>query len=267
MTDTITPAVAGNTPPLDGERPPSSAGRAVSRDTTSNSVTHVAEYTIMIGKTAEQRAEAAAEELAAEGLTVTARAVRGLAHVETKVAAAAARAWNAREAQAGAVPAMPKSLVVRMEGLWREAVQTARVEHQAERDGWAANLKTVEDERDEAFDEVTGIQNELVLAANRIAELEKTVQKDAAAAEQVRKTLAEAEARAAKAQAATAAAEGVASGLREALAAVQHKDQRRAAVDSGAGVGAPTDDTRDVTGPLAGTPTASTPSTPSWQRP
>ncbi|MBK8460146.1 MAG: DNA-binding protein [Micropruina sp.] len=170
----------------------------------------------MAEHTPEERAAAAAEELAAEGFPVTARAVQQRAQVGMGVASPAARDWNARQAHTRKVPPLPDSVAVRVQGLWREAIEAARAEHQAERDGWASQLKNVEDERDGALDEASGAQQELDRANAHISELEVIV-------EQIRGMTAEAERRAVASEARAAAAEGVAVGLREALTALSPK--------------------------------------------
>ncbi|MBS1673148.1 MAG: DNA-binding protein [Actinobacteria bacterium] len=172
--------------------------------------------------TVQQRAEAAAEALAAEGSPVTARTVRQRARVNMSVAAAVARAWNEREAESREVPAMPDAVLARMEGLWREAVAAARDEHQAERDGWAAQLAAVEAERDalgEDVDRAEAERDEAVAAAeelgeelrSRISDLERQLEAE-------RASLATAAAATAAAEGRAAAAEGVAEGLREGVA-------------------------------------------------
>lgn len=170
----------------------------------------------MTEQTPEERATAAAEALAAEGFPVTARAVQQRAQVGMNVASPVARDWNARQALARKVPPLPDSVAVRVQGLWREAVEAARAEHDAERDGWAAQLKNFEDERDGALDEARSAQQELDRANARISELEGVV-------EQVRGVTAEAERRVVESEARAAAAEGVAVGLREALVALSPK--------------------------------------------
>ena len=82
--------------------------------------------------------------------------------------------------------------------MWPEAVQAARVEHQAERDGWAANLKAVEEERDWALDVATRIQNDLDLMTIRNAELETAVKQALDAAAKAPDLMSGAEARAAR---------------------------------------------------------------------
>lgn len=170
----------------------------------------------MAEQTPEERATAAVEALAAEGSPVTARAVQQRAQVGMNVASPAARNWNAQQARAREVPPLPDSVAIRVQGLWREAVEAARSEHQAERDGWAAQLKNVEDERDGALDDASSAQHELDRASARIAELEVIV-------ERAHAVTTEAERRAVASEARAATAEGVADGLREALATLSSK--------------------------------------------
>lgn len=170
----------------------------------------------MAEKTPQERAAEAAEALAAEGNPVTARAVQQRAQVSMNVASPVAREWNEAQAQSREVPPVPDSVTLRVQGLWREAVEAARGEHQVERDGWAARLASAEEERDGALEDVGRAQAQLDAAATRIAELEALV-------EQVRATVGEAEARTAAAETRASAAEGVAVGLREALTALAQK--------------------------------------------
>lgn len=268
MTNTITPATTDNAAPVAVPRA-SSPARAMARAVTSNNVTHVTDGSMantMTKKNARQAGEVAAEELAAEGTAVTARAVSQRAHIQMKTALEVARHWKAQEAETREVPPMSDSFMIRMEGVWRDAVQAARVEHQDERAGWAATLTTVEDERDGAIDETTSLQNELDQARIRIAELEKAAQQAADDAAQARNLLAGAETRAVVAEAATAAAQGVASGLREALISLELKTQDHTTIASEAGVSCTADDEGGVAVPNAGVFTDSTPATSEWPR-
>jgi|SRR5665647_491466 hypothetical protein len=190
---------------------------------THNSILRVILEQTMADKTPDERAAAAAEALAAEGAAVTARAVQQRARVDMNVASPAAREWNARQAQAREVPPLPDSVEVRIQGMWREAVEAARAEHQVERDGWAARIKVVEDDRDGALEDATRIRGELDRATARNAELEEALEQALAAASQAQARTAAAEAHAAAAEARAAAAEGVAAGLREGLSALSSK--------------------------------------------
>lgn len=181
----------------------------------------------MAEQTSQQRAEQAAEELAAGGTAVTARTVRQRAKVDMAVAAAVARAWKEREAQARDVPAMPETVLTRMEGAWRDAVFAAREEFQTERDGWATRIEEIGAERDGLAEDVDRAEKERDAAQEtarieaeelraKIAGLEEELARATAAAEQATAATAEAETRA-------ATAEGVTAGLREALAALTPK--------------------------------------------
>jgi len=105
-------------------------------------------------QTPEQRAEDAAEALAASGTAVTARAVRERSGVRMTVAAEAARTWNEREAQAEAVPEPPAAVEARFLALWREAISVARGEFVESRTGWQVKVEQANAERDAAAEEV-----------------------------------------------------------------------------------------------------------------
>lgn len=93
----------------------------------------------------------AAEALAAKGQPVTARSVRETAAVQMAVAAEVAREWKARESAAAAVPPVPEVVQARLAGVWAEAVQAARAEHERAVAGWRSQVEQVEAERDEAI--------------------------------------------------------------------------------------------------------------------
>lgn len=109
---------------------------------------------------------AAAEALAAEGSAVTARAVRERASVQMSVAAEVAREWKAREIAMAAVPAIPEVVQTRLAGVWAEAVQAARAEHERAVEGWRAEVERIEAERHEAI----AAADEATAAAERDAE-------------------------------------------------------------------------------------------------
>ena len=100
------------------------------------------------------RAAEAAEALSAEGVVVTARAVRARSGVRMTVAAEAARVWNERESQAGAVPDLPAVVQARFTAVWREAFTAARAEFEQARAGWLAKVAQVEAERDGLAEEI-----------------------------------------------------------------------------------------------------------------
>lgn len=93
--------------------------------------------------TPEDRAEAAARDLADRGLAVTARAVRDTAGVRMAVAAEAARAWreaavDQREVQ---VPDMPEDVRGRLTAIWADSYRAAHAAVSPERDQLAAIAK------------------------------------------------------------------------------------------------------------------------------
>ncbi len=95
-----------------------------------------------------QRANAAAEAIAAEGETVTARAVRTRAGVSMKIATDAAREWNNVAAQTAEVPDLPDVVLTRFQAAWREAVVLARAELAEQRVGWEQRVRDAENDRD-----------------------------------------------------------------------------------------------------------------------
>lgn len=122
-------------------------------------------------QTPEQRATDAAETLGAEGVPVTARAVRERSGVRMTVATEAARAWNEREAQAQAVPEPPASVEARFAALWREAVAMARHEFAEARAGWQSKIEQVEAERTSLAEEVEQVETERDQASAEAAAL------------------------------------------------------------------------------------------------
>lgn len=135
-------------------------------------------------QTPDQRAAEAAEGLAAEGVAVTARAVRERSGVRMTVAAEAARVWNERETEALAVPEPSPAVAARFAALWREAVTAARAEFaeartgwqdrigqvEAERDALAADVEQVETERDEARQDAAAVREQAAVASAAAAE-------------------------------------------------------------------------------------------------
>src|SRR5690625_2027948 len=77
--------------------------------------------------TPEDRAEAAARDLADRGQAVTARAVRKAAGVRMTVAAAAARAWReaTRDRAEVEVPEVPADVSARLAAVWADAYRAA----------------------------------------------------------------------------------------------------------------------------------------------
>ena len=97
---------------------------------------------------AHERARIAADELTAAGETVTARAVREKAGVSMTVAAQVAREWKTSAEAERSIPEIPKRVQVRVEGLWKEAIDTVRDEFEVERKGWQSRLEETTEERD-----------------------------------------------------------------------------------------------------------------------
>ena len=124
--------------------------------------------------TPEDRAEAAARDLADRGLPVTARAVREAAGVRMAVAAHTARAWKeaASEQPDVVVPEVPDDVSSRLAAIWADAYRAAHAAVRPERDKLAASVEeleaevegltaavgTVEDERDKLADEAEAAQ-------------------------------------------------------------------------------------------------------------
>lgn len=100
-----------------------------------------------------RRALAAVEALDAEGVRVTARAVKDRARVQMETARAAAAEWNARTAAATTAPEVPESLTVRFTAIWEEAWRAARAEFDTERQGWTSRLEEADRDIDAVQDE------------------------------------------------------------------------------------------------------------------
>lgn len=137
-------------------------------------------------QTPHQRAAEAAERLAAEGLAVTARAVRERSEVRMTVAAEAAREWNEQEAQAEAVPDTPAAVDMRFTAIWREAVTIARQEFAEAKTGWRTRVEHVEAEREALADEITQVETERDQARHELAQaIEETAAAAARAADEL----------------------------------------------------------------------------------
>lgn len=165
---------------------------------------------------------AAAEALAAKGEAVTARSVRASAGVQMAVAAEVAREWKAREAAAGAVPPVPEVVQARLAGVWAEAVQAARAEHERAVEGWRAQVEQVEAERDEAItaaDELAvAAQHDADQATEKITALQGQLTEQATTIESLRHDLDTAHTERAEAREEAAGARGEATVLREEVA-------------------------------------------------
>jgi len=148
-------------------------------------------------QTPEERAEAAARELADTGRAVTARAVREAAGVRMTLAAAVAKAWNAAtiEDTAVPVPEVPADVQGRLEAMWADAYRAA----------WDA----VAPQRDRLQLEVEHLTKDVQAYIADLHQAEQTEQELRAEVEQAnqRATAAEAEAHTAVEQAQRQAAE------------------------------------------------------------
>ena len=120
--------------------------------------------------TTEEKATRAAEELAAEGLSVTAAAVRERSGVRMATAATAAKAWKEREKKVDGTSAepVPEQLQARFlaafAGAWHEARALSRAEFDEARAGWDAKLSASESE----VTKLTAVVDELEQECERI---------------------------------------------------------------------------------------------------
>lgn len=157
--------------------------------------------------TPEDRAEAAARDLADRGLAVTARAVREEAGVRMAVAAATARAWKqaaAEEDKRGVtVPDVPEDVHSRLTAIWADAYRMAWATLVPERDRLAEQVATLDTEVEALTGAVTEVEAErdqaTATAAARIETLEADLMtaranlQEAAAVAQARVSALEAE--------------------------------------------------------------------------
>lgn len=123
----------------------------------------------------EQRAWQAAEEVAAQGRRVTARAIREAAGVSMTVAAAVARGWNKQQGPED-VPPVPEAVQLRLAGVWREAVAAARTEHDAARQGWEAQLAETQDEARELETALEAAETQVEQLHREVEDLQTQVQ-------------------------------------------------------------------------------------------
>ncbi|WP_069956283.1 DNA-binding protein [Nesterenkonia massiliensis] len=153
--------------------------------------------------TPEDRAEAAARDLADRGLSVTARAVRDAAGVRMTVAAEVARAWREATAERTEVqvPEVPEDVRGRLAAIWADAYRTAHAAVSPERDQLAATVEELRAEVDALTTAVAEVEAERDAEVERAAALET----ERAAAVAARD---EEAARAARAEDRAAAAEG-----------------------------------------------------------
>lgn len=120
----------------------------------------------------EDRAEAAARDLADRGRAVTARAVREAAKVRMAVASEVARAW--RDAQAEGteveVPAVPEDVRGRLDAIWADAYRSAAATITPERDRLATEVEELRGEVDALTATVADVETERDEHAARLEE-------------------------------------------------------------------------------------------------
>lgn len=153
--------------------------------------------------TPEERAEAAARDLADRGLAVTARAVREAAGVRMTVAAETARAWREATAERAEVevPEVPEDVRGRVTAIWADAYRAAHAALSPERDQLAAEVEQLRGEVDALTTAVAEVEAERDTQTERVA----TMETERAAVVAARD---EEAARAARAEDRAAAAEG-----------------------------------------------------------
>lgn len=160
--------------------------------------------------TPEDRAEAAARDLADTGVPVTARAIRESASVRMAVAAAAARAWKEAVADEApeSIPEVPGDVRGRLEAIWADAYRAARADIVPERDrlaadveqlhaevaGLTADVEAVEGERDVAAAEHSQVREALSAAETEVHKLAETIKLREATVEELREQVGKLEA-------------------------------------------------------------------------
>lgn len=130
----------------------------------------------------EEKAARAAEALAAEGVAVTARAVRERAGVRTVVASSAAKQWNDQEAERLQAPPMPAAVRSRLDALWREAYIVARADFDDERAGLNAKIRHATEEIAELTRLIETAEEDSARAATEAAAAQALLTEELAAA-------------------------------------------------------------------------------------
>lgn len=180
------------------------------------------------------KARQAAEDLAAAGLPVTARAVQKRAGVRSTVAADAAREHAEALAAAGQVPDVPDVVDGRFRAIWREAYVLARAEFgedvarwaqriedaTAEKDEVAADLAAAEAARDDLAEKLERERVDLAAARDDLAAARERAETDRAAHDVAMQELRDALDAARQETAAAAAREAAAAAKAETLQAV-----------------------------------------------
>jgi chromosome segregation ATPase len=128
---------------------------------------------VTVEQTPEDRAASAAEALAAEGVPVTARAVRERSGVRMALATEAARAWNEQQSTEQAVPEPPAAVQARFDALWREAVTVARADFSEARAGWQAKIAKAEQDRSDMAEDLGNVEDERDQAVKAASEAGK----------------------------------------------------------------------------------------------
>lgn len=120
-------------------------------------------------QTPEDRAEAAARDLADRGQAVTARAVREAAGVRMAVAAAAARAWREATAEASEVevPEVPVDVTARLAAVWADAYRAAVAAVTPERDQLASEVEELRGEVEALTATVSEVEDEQATIAGQ----------------------------------------------------------------------------------------------------
>ncbi|MFF8894471.1 DNA-binding protein [Brevibacterium casei] len=135
-------------------------------------------------RTPEERAEAAARDLADRGRPVTARAVREAAGVRMVLAAEVAKAWKEAENddEGVPVPPVPEDVAARLTAIWRDAYRAA--------------VAAVSPERDRLAQEVGNLRKEVEALTETVADVEEERDRLAADLETAREAVSEAGSRA-----------------------------------------------------------------------
>lgn len=128
----------------------------------------------------EERAEAAARDLADRGLPVTARAVRETAGVRMTVATSVARAWREAENESEklTIPEVPADVSAHFNAIWADAYRSAFTSVSPERDRLATKVAELRQEVEALTAEVAQVEQERDVA--RAAESDATARADAA---------------------------------------------------------------------------------------
>lgn len=152
--------------------------------------------------TPEERAEAAARDLADRGLSVTARAVRDAAGVRMTVAAETARAWREATAERAEVevPEVPEDVRGRVTAIWADAYRAAHAAVSPERDQLAATVEELRGEVDALTTAVAEVEAERDARAAEVTDAQDAAAEAASRADGAERDAREAEARAKSAE-------------------------------------------------------------------